>query len=247
MVSLNGSTVIQRDILFYDSNHQTLSTKFMTGELRFDRVCKSYPTVARRRSIWGDFFNRENIPERRILENFDLTVKPGEKILFQGANGAGKTTLLKLAGGLIPPDRGEIFFGMKPVDRAPREHFGLMLSSHLLYNSISGYQNLEHSAYLYRCSNVKQTVRDAIDHWDIGHYVDDIVEGYSNGKKVMLALARATLHGPTVLLLDEPDAFLDEKNRSRLREYLRSFSGTCLITAQDNDFLGDVPHRVVQL
>lgn len=197
---------------------------------------KSFSVESRQTKGWRRFFGPEK-KRKLVLQNISFSLAPGEKLLIAGANGSGKTTILKMAGGFIRPDKGSVTIGDKPAYRADRSRLGLMLSTQLLYPMLTGYQNLEFSAYLFARTKVKEAVAQASEEWGLSDILHDTVGGYSNGQRTLLAMARATIHQPDFVLLDEPDAFLDAKNRDRLEQYFKTTKASALITVQQKDVL----------
>jgi ABC-type multidrug transport system ATPase subunit len=218
----------------------------MAFPIHFHSVSKRFEDPFRHRKILRRIFARSaHRPKRVLFTNFDLSVAAGEKLLVLGPNGSGKTTLLKLSGGFIRADRGEVTVSHRPAYQVDRGTFGLMLSTNLLYSTLTGYQNLEHTGYLFGIENVRKKIREKAEQWGMAACLDDLVESYSNGQKTMLALARATLHDPPVLLLDEPTAYLDKANTERLTSYLRTSKATLILTTQEpEDFAGFVDRKI---
>lgn len=122
-----------------------------------------------------------------------------------------------------------------------------MLSTQLLYEGLTGYQNLEYSAHLYRIPKPHLRIMATIQHWGLSSFIREEVASYSNGMRALLALARCTLHSPPLLLLDEPTAYLDTHGIDRLRTFLQSSTGTVLITTQQPNTLKDIVDRVLML
>ena len=219
----------------------------MESFIEFQSVTKWFRNPGRDRNMWRRFFATETPPGRVLFSNLNLKFAKGEKIVIVGNNGVGKTTLLKLAGGFIRPNRGQITIASRAAHKTDRAGLGLMLSTQLLYPNLTGYQNLEYSAYLFGCRDLARTVENAVQMWGLDSVADDLVESYSNGRRALLALARATLHQPEVLLLDEPDAYLDETNCQRLVNYLAKSNQTFLVTTQNAGAFRSVADRVVTL
>jgi ABC-2 type transport system ATP-binding protein len=212
----------------------------MLPAISFDAVTKAFDRKTE--STDPSIFSMFSIFRRRrrshvVLNNFTLRVEPGEKWVVIGNNGAGKTTLLKLAAGLIPPDRGEIRLHGQRISRKTRSLVGVMLSNQFLHRRLTGYENLEYSAALYGCDGVRRRIQEASDRWGLAPYLHERVETYSNGMKTLLALARATIHQPPLIFLDEPSAFLNVVNVQKLQNFLRESTSTVILTTnQPSDF-----------
>lgn len=219
----------------------------MNPFIEFKSVTKRFRDPSRERSLWKHLWSASPNGKKTVIENFDLRLNRGDKVVIVGKNGIGKTTLLKLAGGFILPTAGRVELDRRAAHRTPRSQFGLMLSTHLLYTNLTGYQNLEYSAYLFGCPDVGRAVAEVIDQWGLAPVVDDFVESYSNGRRALLAIARALIHRPSVLLLDEPTAYLDDANVEKLISYLSHCAQTVLITTQDQNTFAALNPRVVTL
>lgn len=162
-----------------------------------------------------------------ILKGVNLTVNEGEVVALLGANGAGKSTLLRVIAGLLKADRGEIVLGGVPMAKAGvelRRYVGLVSHAPLLYDHLSGLENLTFFAHLYDLQESQARVEamlQAVDLWRRRH---DLVRTYSRGMQQRLAIARAILHDPPVLLLDEPDTGLDQQSALMLQSLLHQLS-----------------------
>jgi heme exporter protein A len=162
-----------------------------------------------------------------ILKGINLAIGEGEVVALLGANGAGKSTLLRIIAGLMKADRGEIQLGGVPMQRAGselRRYIGLVSHAPLLYNHLSGLENLTFFAKLYDLQQSTariEAVLQAVDLWRRRH---DLVRTYSRGMQQRLAIARAILHDPPVLLLDEPDTGLDQQSSHMLQSLLEQLS-----------------------
>lgn len=162
-----------------------------------------------------------------ILKGVNLAVGEGEVVALLGANGAGKSTLLRIIAGLLRADRGEIVLGGVPMTKAGaelRRYIGLVSHAPLLYDHLSGLENLTFFANLYDLQESKarvEAILQAVDLWRRRH---DLVRTYSRGMQQRLAIARAILHDPPVLLLDEPDTGLDQQSALMLQTLLQQLS-----------------------
>ncbi|HEX4491950.1 MAG TPA: ABC transporter ATP-binding protein [Acidimicrobiia bacterium] len=149
------------------------------------------------------------------LDGFSLDVPAGTIAMLLGPNGAGKTTAVRLVTGAMPADSGTLrVFGVDPtVDgESVRRRCGVVPARPALYDRLSGYENLRYAALLWDVDDIEGAITSAATRFSIVEALGQRVGGYSTGMKARLALARATLHEPDLLLLDEPTAGLDPES-----------------------------------
>ena len=193
-----------------------------------------------RRTIWQRARREPDRRERfRAVDGIDLTVQSGEIFGLLGPNGAGKTTTMKMLATLLLPTSGSIrVLGIDPLAR-PREvraRLGAMLSGERsLYWKLTARENLEYFAALYHVppAETRPRIDRALVAVKLADRADDYVERYSTGMRQRLALARALLPDPPLVILDEPTVGLDPQAsrdlRDRVRE-LRAQGRTVLLT-----------------
>jgi len=159
-----------------------------------------------------------------VLRGVNLHVEPGEFVTLVGANGAGKTTLLRIVATLLHPTEGNVAIGGWSVpeyaDRV-RQHIGLVSHHALLYGDLTAAENLTFYARLYRLDDEEKRVARALRTVGLAARQRDAVRTFSRGMTQRLTIARATLHEPDVLLLDEPYTGLDQEASRLLDELLR--------------------------
>jgi ABC-type multidrug transport system ATPase subunit len=150
------------------------------------------------------------------LDDFSLTVAPGQVTVLLGPNGAGKTTAVRVVTGVIEPDRGHVrVFGHDPGGADGqwiRGRCGVVPARPALYDRLDGYENLRYAAELYGVDDIPGRIAAAAERFGIAHALGQRVGGYSTGMRARLALSRAVLHDPDLLLLDEPTAGLDPES-----------------------------------
>jgi heme exporter protein A len=147
-----------------------------------------------------------------VLRGVDLTLQAGDRVALFGPNGAGKTTLLRLIAGLLRPTAGDVLVcGVPPRSRSAeaKRRLGLLGHQTYLYEELTAEENLRLYGTLYDLPDLSETVRDALARVALLDLADRRVGALSRGQQQRLAIARATLHRPSLLLLDEPDTGLD--------------------------------------
>jgi ABC-2 type transport system ATP-binding protein len=141
------------------------------------------------------------------IEDATLEVPGGAITGLLGTNGAGKTTMLRILLGLISPDAGRVrVLGRDPTTdgTAVRTDCGTVLEHDGLYERLSGRENLEFHARIWRLTDRAKRIDDSLAHFELDEHADRPSGDYSRGMRRRLALIRALLHDPPLLLLDEP-------------------------------------------
>jgi heme ABC exporter ATP-binding subunit CcmA len=159
-----------------------------------------------------------------VLRGVDLAVDGGEVVALLGANGAGKTTLMRIVSGLSKPDRGDVLLGgatFATGGHELRRYIGLVSHTPLLYDNLSAEENLAFFARLYDLQDPAARIEWVLEAVDLWPRRRDLVRTYSRGMTQRLAIARAILHDPPVLLLDEPDTGLDQESADLLHGLIR--------------------------
>jgi heme exporter protein A len=162
--------------------------------------------------------------EELALRRVALRVEAGARLALVGPNGAGKTTLLRVVAGLLRPASGEVRLGGASLadDReAARRSIGFVGHHSLLYPELTAWENLQFYARLYRVPDRSERVVRVLEQMGLYGRRHDRLATLSRGMIQRLALARAILHEPPVLLLDEPDAGLDVEAFATLERTLR--------------------------
>jgi heme exporter protein A len=160
---------------------------------------------------------------RVVLRGVDLTINEGDFVTLMGANGAGKTTLLHIVASLSKPTAGEISInGYRLAEAASelRRFIGLVSHKTLLYDDLSAVQNLRFYARMYDLPDAAGRIDTVLEQVGLRQRGHDPVRIYSRGMQQRLAIARAILHNPPILLLDEPDTGLDQQAADKLAELL---------------------------
>ena len=154
------------------------------------------------------------------LRGVTLELRAGELVMLEGENGAGKSTLIAVLATILKPTRGRVLY--EPIGEElerVRPELGWVAHDSLCYRELTGRENIELAARAYGIVDPSAWER-ARDRVDAGAFVDRPVRTLSRGQRQRIALARALVHGPSVLLLDEPWAGLDTKSSELLERAL---------------------------
>ncbi len=158
-----------------------------------------------------------------ILRGIDLELNQGERKALMGANGAGKTTLLRILAGLTAPSAGTVRIAGLDLTRDAqrvRQLVGFVGHQPYLYDELTALENLLFFGRMYAVKDAQQRARALLHRVGLEKRVQDRVNTLSRGQLQRLALARALLHSPRLLLLDEPDTGLDEQGNELLEVLL---------------------------
>ena len=177
------------------------------------------------------------------VESLDLEVREGELVALLGPNGAGKTTTVRMLSGLIAPTAGEASVGGYDIaseSEKVRRIVGLLTETPGLYEKLSAVANLEFYGRLYDVppARLRERVRRYLELLGLWDRRAEAVGGYSRGMKQKLAIARALLHDPQVIFLDEPANGLDPESARTVREFiteLRQAGRTILLCTHNLD------------
>jgi len=156
------------------------------------------------------------------LRNVQLAAEPGACLALIGRNGAGKTTLLRIVAGFSRPGRGQVrIFGNPPRETATRRQIGFLGHGISVYDELSAVENLSLFGRLYGLADPRRAALDWLERTGLERVRNGLVREFSRGMRQRLAVARAFLHEPSVLLLDEPFTALDDRAVAVLQTLLR--------------------------
>jgi len=190
---------------------------------------------------------------RKALSQISFTCEPGEIVGLLGPNGAGKSTLLNILATLLAASQGRVEYGDRTSEQggaAVRAQIGMLGHDLFLYPELTAHENLTFFAHLYGLANVPAVVDSALERANLSTRANDYVGGFSRGMRQRVALERALLHDPRLILLDEPFTGLDQASTralvARLQE--RQSAGRMIVLAtHDLDVVDGVLTRALFL
>lgn len=199
--------------------------------VRLERVTKTYGSV-------------------RALVAVSAGFVEGEATAVLGANGSGKSTLLALVGTLSRPTSGTVSHGALGASSAlVRRTLGWVGHASLCYPDLTGAENLTLAAELHGCSPAV-ALREAAERFELGGFMNRPFREYSRGQRQRVSLARALVHRPRLLLLDEPTTGLDKAGVRRLVEVVRgevARGATVVVVSHDEAFAAEVAQTRLRL
>ncbi|HZT16712.1 MAG TPA: ABC transporter ATP-binding protein [Gaiellaceae bacterium] len=166
--------------------------------------------------------------ERRVFADVDLDLDRGELLLVTGPNGSGKTTLLRVLAGLAAPSAGELTL-------PPRQTVGYLGHAPLVYRELTPLENLTLFGRLYRIPERRERIGMLLERFGLWHARNERAGSFSRGMQQRLALCRALLHEPELVVLDEPYSGLDAAGAELLDRELAELRATrtCLVSTHD--------------
>jgi|Deesub1362A_J573_1020465.scaffolds.fasta_scaffold00192_21 heme ABC exporter ATP-binding subunit CcmA len=153
------------------------------------------------------------------LNDVTFNVKKGESFALLGPNGAGKTTFVRILSGQVKPTSGEVrVFGenTREFSKNVKKRLGVISHNTFLYDDLSAWENLGFYGKLYGVESLDKKIKEILSKMNLYERADDLVRNFSRGMKQRLAIARALLHSPDLVILDEPTAGLDIQSRMEL-------------------------------
>jgi heme exporter protein A len=176
---------------------------------------------------------------KTVLNRLDLQVQSGEFVALLGPNGAGKTTFLRILASLSNPSLGEVRIAGHRLPRqasAVRSRLGVVSHTSLLYGDLTAEENLHFYGRLYGIPRLPERINEVLEMVGLDLRRRDLVRTFSRGMQQRLAIGRAVLHDPDVMLFDEPHTGLDQDASTMLDTVLRSVAArrrTVVMTSHD--------------
>ena len=180
-----------------------------------------------------------------IFDDLDLSVNVGQVVSIMGVNGSGKSTLLRIAATLTTPTSGELTIkGTDAVKNAAdtRRHIGAVMHSPMLYADLTVRENLSLFATLCQLDDPAKRVELVASRLALGDRLDERVRRLSHGYRKRVAIARAIIHRPSLLLLDEPETGLDDASLDALMDIVMEWKSndlSVLIATHSPEFVSD--------
>lgn len=185
-----------------------------------------------------------------VLRGLNFQVAQGEFVALLGPNGAGKTTFLRILATLSRPKMGEVIMAghQLPAEAAAvRQRLGVVSHQPLLYGDLSAEQNLRFYGWMYGVGDLDQRIDEVLHLVGLYPRRRDLVRQFSRGMQQRLAIGRAILHRPDILLFDEPHTGLDQEAAAMLDGVLREIASggrTVVMTSHDIIRAADLADRV---
>jgi heme exporter protein A len=187
---------------------------------------------------------------KNVLKGLDFRVEKGEFVVILGPNGAGKTTFLRILASLSRPSMGSINiagFALPEQAAAVRQRLGVVSHQPLIYGDLTAEENLLFFARMYSVDNADKRIAEVLKLIGLDARRRDLVRTFSRGMQQRLAIGRAVLHDPEVMLFDEPHTGLDQDAAIMLDDILQEVAArgrTVVMTSHDLPRAADLASRI---
>jgi phospholipid/cholesterol/gamma-HCH transport system ATP-binding protein len=201
--------------------------------------------------------------DNHVLRDFSMEVKPGENLVILGKSGSGKSVLIKCIINLMQPDQGEIIVLDQEINTLEQEELdklrakvGFLFQSNALYDSMTVRENLEFPLRIHwtkeeRAIGAENAVREALEDVGLAHTINMMPSELSGGMRKRIALARALILKPNVILYDEPTTGLDPITAREISELMvevqKKYNATSVIISHDMNCICITSNRVIML
>ena len=203
---------------------------------------------------------RKSFGNLQVLKGIDLHINKGQIVSIVGPSGAGKTTLLQIIGTLDKPDSGSIIvdgidvntLNAKKISDFRNQHIGFVFQFHQLLPEFTALENIMIPAYIAGKSNkeAKKRAQELLDFMGLSDRASHKPNELSGGEKQRVAVARALVNNPAVILADEPSGSLDSKNKAELHQLffdLRDQFGQTFVIVTHDEELAKITDRTIHL
>jgi ABC-2 type transport system ATP-binding protein len=188
----------------------------------------------------------KSFEDRWVLSNVNFKVEEGDIFGYLGPNGAGKTTTMRIMLGLLKPTHGEALIRGSDMstDGETRKRIGVLLEKNGVYDRLTAHDNLQYFARLYGVDDVERRIKEQLELVGLTDRRDQKAGKFSKGMKQRLGLARAMIHDPDIMFLDEPSSGLDPEAQKMMRDIILEMSKNKKITVFLNSHNLDEVQRV---
>ncbi len=192
---------------------------------------------------------KKSLGKQEILKGISFNVEMGDIFGYLGPNGAGKTTTIRILLGLFQADSGEVeILGQDIGLSETRRRIGFVLDADGLYDNMTAEENMVYYARIYGTFKTGNRISKLLDMVELGSRANDKVNTYSKGMRQRLALARAMVHDPEILVLDEPTSGVDPSGQIEIRQILIDLahkeSKTILLSSHNLDEVQRICNRI---
>ena len=192
---------------------------------------------------------KKTLGNREVLKGISFDVEMGDIFGYLGPNGAGKTTTIRILLGLFQADSGKLeILGQDIKLSETRNKIGFVLDADGLYDNMTAEENMEYYARIYGLFKANKRIRELLDMVDLRNRAKDRVNTYSKGMRQRLALARAMVHDPEVLILDEPTSGVDPSGQIEIRQIMiemaRKKNKTIFLSSHNLDEVQRICNRI---
>jgi ABC-2 type transport system ATP-binding protein len=192
---------------------------------------------------------KKTLGNREVLKGISFTVEMGDIFGYLGPNGAGKTTTIRILLGLFQANSGNLEILEQDINLSEtRKKIGFVLDYDGLYDNMTAEENLEYYSQIYGLFKNSGRINELLDMVDLGNRAKDRVNTYSKGMRQRLALARAMVHDPEVLIMDEPTAGVDPSGQIEMRQIMldvaRKKNKTIFLSSHNLDEVQRICNRI---
>ena len=196
---------------------------------------------------------RKKFGRMQVLKSVDIQIRQGDCIILIGENGVGKSTLIRILSGTMRPDFSEslMICGKElSISEESRKKIGLICHQTMLYSDLSALENLQFFSRLYGIKNEEEKIGTLLDRFGLSLRKNDPIRSYSRGMQQRIAICRALINEPELLLMDEPFTGLDEKGTRILNDVIlemKSQKKAVLLSTHDPNSMKAIATKLLKL